>query len=138
MTPVYPFIEDGIVKADVTRILEESGLGFPEYYKWRSRSGCYFCFFQQKIEWVGLLENHPDLFEKAKEYENFHLDHGRRYTWSQSESLEELEKPERIEKIKKDFKIREEKEREKKNNHLLVDMFSIEEDDDDSCLICHL
>lgn len=62
ITAVYPFIEDGIVKNDVYRILEESGLGLPEYYKWRSRSGCYFCFFQQRIEWVGLLENHPDYF----------------------------------------------------------------------------
>ena len=43
-----------------------------------------------------------------------------------------------IKQIKKELKIREEKERETKNNHLLVDMFSIEEDDDDSCLICHL
>ena len=30
-------------------ILEESGLGLPKYYEWRSRSGCYFCFFQQGI-----------------------------------------------------------------------------------------
>ena len=36
--PVFPFIEDGIVKDDVFRILEES-VGIPEYYKWRSRSG---------------------------------------------------------------------------------------------------
>jgi len=138
MTPVYPFIEDGIVKADVIRILEESGLGFPEYYKWRSRSGCYFCFFQQKIEWVGLLENHPDLFEKAKEYEQYHVEQGRRYTWSKNESLEELAKPERIEKIKEDFKLREKREEEQNKNQLLVDIFSVEEDDDDSCLICHL
>ena len=53
----------------MTRILEESGLGVPSYYEWRSRSGCFFCFFQQKREWVGLLENHPDLFEEAKKYE---------------------------------------------------------------------
>ena len=46
----------------------ESGLGKPSYYEWRSRSGCYFCFYQRKKEWVGLLENHPDLFEKAIEY----------------------------------------------------------------------
>ena len=35
----------------------------------RSRSGCYFCFFQQKIEWVWLYEQHPDRFAKAMEYE---------------------------------------------------------------------
>ena len=31
--------ENGINKAMVLQILEESGLGMPEYYKWRSRSG---------------------------------------------------------------------------------------------------
>ena len=64
--PVYPFKEDGITKEDVFRILEDSGVGVPEYYKWRTRSGCYFCFFQRKAEWVGLKENHPDLFEESK------------------------------------------------------------------------
>ena len=28
----------------------------------RSRSGCFFCFYQQKIEWVWLYEQHPDRF----------------------------------------------------------------------------
>ena len=54
----YPFIEDGIVKSDVFRILEDS-VGIPDYYSWRSRSGCYFCFFQRRDEWIGLAENHP-------------------------------------------------------------------------------
>lgn len=54
--PRYPFIEDGIVEIDVIQILQDSGLGLPKYYEWRSRSGCYFCFFQRRIEWVGLLE----------------------------------------------------------------------------------
>ena len=81
--PKYPFKEDGITKEDVFRILEESGLGLPDYYKWRTRSGCYFCFFQRKSEWVGLLEQHPDLFELAKSYEKFNSETGERFTWSQ-------------------------------------------------------
>ena len=92
--PKYPFKEDGITKEDVYRILEESGLGLPDYYNWRTRSGCYFCFFQRKSEWVGLLEQHPDLFELAKEYEKFNPETGERFTWSQGESLEELSDPE--------------------------------------------
>ncbi len=48
---VYPFKEAGITVDDVYRILEESGLGVPAYYEWRTRSGCYFCFFQRKHEW---------------------------------------------------------------------------------------
>ena len=51
--PVYPFKDDGIGLNDVQRILDESGLGLPKYYEWRSRSGCYFCFYQQLAEWQG-------------------------------------------------------------------------------------
>ena len=63
---VFPFKEDGLVKDDIIKLLEDSGLGLPKYYDWRSRSGCHFCFYQRKIEWIGLYENHPDLFEDAK------------------------------------------------------------------------
>lgn len=81
--PVYPFIEDGIVIADVEQILKESELGFPSYYRWRKRSGCYFCFFQTEAEWLGLKKHHPELFEKACIYEETHSDK-RQYTWRQA------------------------------------------------------
>jgi len=100
--PVYPFKEDGIRLRDVKQILSDAGLGMPEYYNWRTRSGCYFCFFQRKSEWVGLKEKHPDLFELAKSYEKFDEARGVRFTWSQTESLEELSQPERIAEIKAD------------------------------------
>src|SRR5690606_12877009 len=92
---VFPFREDGIEREDVDRILEEAGIGLPAYYEWRTRSGCYFCFFQRKHEWLGLKERHPDLFEKAIAYEekvNYQATamKDRKYTWSQGESLEEL------------------------------------------------
>ena len=45
----FLFVEDGLVKSDVYQILEKSGVGFPEYMKWKSRSGCYFCFYQSKL-----------------------------------------------------------------------------------------
>jgi 3'-phosphoadenosine 5'-phosphosulfate sulfotransferase (PAPS reductase)/FAD synthetase len=86
---VFPFKEQGLVKRDVIRLLEESGIGLPDYYRWRSRSGCYFCFFQRKIEWVRLAEEHPDLFAKAVEYETNHSD-GRQYTWVSGETLTQL------------------------------------------------
>ncbi len=66
MTVRLPFRESGIDKDGVLEILEASGVGLPDYYRWRSRSGCTFCFFQQKIEWVRLMEEHPDEFEDAK------------------------------------------------------------------------
>ena len=74
----------------------------------RSRSGCYFCFFQQKIEWIWLYEQHPDLFKKAMEFEKDG------YTWNQNESLADLIKPERIRQIKLDI-IRRQKESQANN-----------------------
>ena len=85
----YPFIEDGIIRADVFRMLEDS-VGIPDYYKWRSRSGCYFCFFQRQEEWVGLADNHPKLFERAKQYEKVDQESGRRFTWVKGKTLDEV------------------------------------------------
>ena len=88
ITPVYPFKDIGYMKSDIQRILEESGLGLPDYYSWRSRSGCYFCFYQQIAEWQNLKQHHPDLFERAKGYEQ--QQDGRGYTWVDGRSLEQI------------------------------------------------
>jgi 3'-phosphoadenosine 5'-phosphosulfate sulfotransferase (PAPS reductase)/FAD synthetase len=138
--PKYPFKEDGITERDVYRILEESGLGLPEYYKWRTRSGCYFCFYQRKAEWVGLMDNHPELFELAKGYEKFNDETGERYTWSQSESLVELSDAERIEQIKANYEKAMAREKESQPNRPLLEIFGDvldDEDDEEPCLICH-
>lgn len=89
ITARFPFKEHGLVKADILRLLEQSGIGIPDYYRWRSRSGCSFCFYQRKIEWVRLHDEHPDEFWEAVAYEEGHKD-GRRYTWSAGEPLREL------------------------------------------------
>ena len=138
--PKYPFKEDGITKEDVYRILEESGVGLPDYYKWRTRSGCYFCFFQRKSEWVGLLEQHPDLFELAKEYEKFDHETGERFTWCQGESLEELSQPERIAQIKANTEKAMASKKTAKPNRRLIEILTDvhdDEDDEEPCLICH-
>jgi 3'-phosphoadenosine 5'-phosphosulfate sulfotransferase (PAPS reductase)/FAD synthetase len=87
--PVYPFRDDDIGIADVKTLLEANSIGMPEYYKWRSRSGCYFCFYQQLGEWQGLKEYHPSLFEKAKQYEKIEGD--KMFTWNGDYSLDEIE-----------------------------------------------
>lgn len=87
---VSPFKEDGIELKDVRWILDESGIGYPDYYKWGTRSGCYFCFFQRKTEWIGLKNTHPDFFEKAKMYEKIGQQSGKSFTWQQGESLKEM------------------------------------------------
>jgi uncharacterized pyridoxamine 5'-phosphate oxidase family protein len=99
--------EDCLVMSDIFRLLNDSGIGIPAYYNKvtyevdgqkgeyaRSRSGCFFCFFQQKIEWIWLYEQHPDLFRQAMEYEK------EGYTWMQEERLEDLIKPDRLKQIK--------------------------------------
>ncbi len=109
-----PLKEDGIDKAGVMEILSSVGLGLPKYYEWRSRSGCTFCFYQRKIEWVNLIEKHPDAFQEAKDYEKKALENQSPFTWSEGESLEELSKPERIEQIKSDYLERLERAKKKR------------------------
>lgn len=130
----FPFKEDGIVKADVYQIIEDAGLELPAYYKWRSRSGCYFCFFQRKSEWIGLLENHPDLFEEAKKYEKFDLKTGTRFTWSQGESLEEIAA--RAPQIKSEAQKKLEKIKVLTWQERLASDEEDEEGDDQGCAIC--
>lgn len=137
-----PFRENGIDKKGVIDILEYSGLGLPDYYKWRSRSGCTFCFFQRKIEWVRLLEKHPDAFEEAKSYEKTATACGSPFTWSEHESLEELSKPERIAQIKQDYEKRLERlKKQRMSNPLRPDNTDIDIDDlygkSKVCLACH-
>ena len=137
-----PFKDAGIDKAGVLDILDGAGLGLPSYYEWRTRSGCTFCFFQQKIEWVRLMERHPDAFEAAKAYEKNAVEHGSPFTWCQGESLDELTRPERIEQIKKDHEQRLIRLRKKvQPNPLRSDNEPLDIDDlygkAKVCLACH-
>ena len=131
-----------LYKEDIFRILEESGVGIPAYYNLidfevdgkigqycRSRSGCYFCFFQQKIEWIWLYEQQLDLFKKAMEYEKDG------YTWIQGEPLEKLIRPERVRQIKLDYIKKTEDLKSKSKSKLLIDMF---EDDEINCANCFI
>lgn len=131
----FPLLDndDVLVKDDIFRLLRESGVGVPAYYEeipfeidgktgtyCRSRSGCYFCFFQQRIEWVWLLEQHPDLYKKAMSFER------EGYTWIQGEALVDLAKPERVRQIKLDIIKRQEQARKKNKGTSLVDVFGDE------------
>ncbi len=139
----FPLIDntDVLVKDDIFRLLRESGVGVPAYYEeipfevdgktgtyCRSRSGCYFCFFQQKIEWIWLFEQHPDLYEKAMEFEKDG------YTWNQNESLADLCKPDRVRQIKLDIIKRQEESRKQSKGSTLVDILG----DDIMCANCFI
>lgn len=142
ISAVYPFQEDGLKLADIEEILMSSGVGMPPYTQWgRSRSGCFFCFYQQKIEWVRLKETHPDLFEKAKAYEKPYEGSGNTFTWSERESLAELERPERMAAIKQEHERRIAHRRARGENLTLAAVFAGAadlDDDGDACLICTL
>jgi len=142
LTVRLPFKEVGIDKAGVLEILEASGLGLPKYYEWRSRSGCTFCFFQQKIEWVRLREQHPEAFEEAKRYEKTAVNSGSPFTWTQGESLDELARPERVAEIRADYERRVKRLRAKTQlNPLKIQREPVDIDDlygqAKTCLACH-
>jgi len=140
-----PFREAGIDKRGVIDILESSGVGLPKYYDWRSRSGCTFCFFQQKIEWVRLKERHPEAFEEAKSYEKNALEHGSPFTWSHGEALHELEKPARVIQIVEDYEKRRKRDLASRPANPLrpvdavedIDEIFGEEEGGGACVVCH-
>lgn len=142
ITTVYPFKEDGIDYDGVIKILRDSGIGMPPYMAWgRTHSGCYFCFFQKKIEWVRLLEKYPEDFEKAQNFEKLSNGMGKTFTWIEGLPLSELRKTENIKKIKEQHEIRAEQFRKKKGNKKLVEVLAGMEEEEykfRACLICQL
>ena len=138
---VFPFKENRITYQDVRRILEESGVGIPEYYKWRSRSGCYFCFFQRKAEWIGLKNKHPQFWEEAKAYEKPGDETRQGYSWSQTEFLVDLENPSREKEILEKHEQRLARVRASMPNKPLFQVFNEaldDEQDDLPCIECAL
>lgn len=134
--------EDVLVRDDIFELLEKSGVGIPAYYNKisfevegkkgeyaRSRSGCYFCFFQQKIEWIWLYEQHPEKFKQAMQYEN----EKEGFTWNQNESLQQLIQSDRIETIKKEFVTR---QKIKAKSPLLLDQ--LDDAEMEGCASCFI
>lgn len=134
--------EDVLALDDIFSILNNSNVGVPAYYNKvefevngkkgtysRSRSGCFFCFYQQKIEWIWLYEQHNELFMKAMEYEK------EGYTWMQDEPLSEICKPERMNKIKEDFIKKTERTTKSKSGYFIDILNDSEEEGCASCFI---
>ncbi len=81
---------------------------------------------------------HPDLFQKAVEYEQNHRD-GRTYTWTQGETL--LELLARKDQVIADHHKAMAREAQKKPDRPLVEALEAvldEEDETLPCLACHL
>lgn len=140
----FPLLENEsiLIREDIFKILRESGVGVPAYYEEiryeingktghynRSRSGCFFCFFQRKIEWVWLYEQNPAKFFLAMEYEKDG------YTWMQDERLEELINPIRVNQIKEEFLTKQQNAAQNYRSNKLIDILDAEED---GCLACFI
>ena len=132
--------EDVLERDDIFKLLRDSGVGVPKYYEKmefevngkkgeyaRSRSGCFFCFFQQKIEWIWLYEQHPEKFRLAMEYEK------EGYTWMQDERLEEIVKPERMRQIKEEH-LKHNARNSNKKSPYLIDI--LEDAEGEGCAAC--
>ena len=150
----FPFVEDRVDREGVMRILVDAGIGVPAYYEWRTRSGCYFCFYQRKAEWIGLADRHPDLFDRAVAIERKVLQdagidgdadfrsramRGRQYTWSPGETLPELIS--RRNEILGRHKVSMSRVAETRTNVPLIEALAdaLDEDDDTvPCTVCAL
>jgi len=142
-----------IVRDQVFKMLERT-VGVPEYYKKieyevdgktgtysRTRSGCFFCFYQQKIEWVWLYENNREKFNEAIKYEK------EGFTWMENESLQELAKEERRDEIKRQHLKKKQNGSSKKSKTLLNNLldenekgeyFDKEDEDYAGCTVCFI
>lgn len=90
------------------------------------------------MEWVGLLERHPDLFKKAMQYEKADTLTGERFTWVEGESLAELSRPERVAEIKAQYQKRIASQKKSQANLGLKDIFVEEDTGMAPCLMCQL
>lgn len=135
--------EDSVDINKVYQLFKDNGVKVPGYYEEiefeidgkkgvynRSRSGCFFCFYQRKIEWIWLYERHPELFRKAQEYEKDG------YSWMDNETLEEIIKPERMAQIKLDYiSTLQKKLNGKSKSNKLIDILA---DDNEVCANCFI
>jgi 3'-phosphoadenosine 5'-phosphosulfate sulfotransferase (PAPS reductase)/FAD synthetase len=135
--------EDAVNINGVFQLFKDNGVKVPAYYDEvefeidgkkgvynRSRSGCFFCFYQRKIEWIWLYERHPEMFKAAQKYEKDG------YSWMDNETLEDLIQPARMAQIKLDYIATIQKKlngRSKSNK--LIDILA---DDNEVCANCFI
>ena len=143
--PTFPLLDNDevLVRDDIFRLLRESGVGVPAYYEKldfsvngkqgqyaRSRSGCFFCFYQQKIEWIWLYEQHPDRFAEAMTYEKDG------YSWNDDETLEQMTQPGRVQSIKEEYLKRTQRNAQKMKSPYLLDILGDAEGE--GCASCFI
>ena len=121
-------------------ILDSCGIGVPEYYSWRSRSGCTFCFFQRK--WSGkIIRAYPKEFEKAKKLNKSQWKMIALHLVKKLKTLEELSQPDRVNTIKEDLEKRRNRELAKRKINPLDPSIFLDDDElfgqGKFCIICY-
>lgn len=72
ITNSYPLVDNKIDRTGCEQLLVKRGLPVPQ------KSGCYFCMFTSRKNWLALLEDNPELYEKSMQLEQ----HANRYPHS--------------------------------------------------------
>jgi hypothetical protein len=67
ITNLFPLVERGIDRAGCVAIIEAHGLTVP------MKSGCWFCPFQRRSQWIALNRDYPDLWCRALSLEHMSL-----------------------------------------------------------------
>jgi 3'-phosphoadenosine 5'-phosphosulfate sulfotransferase (PAPS reductase)/FAD synthetase len=129
-----PSYKGNVDSTTLRKIVEAMDAGKPGYYGWRSRSGCTFCFYQQKIEWLRLMDIYPDAFEEAKSYEKAAEEEradGTFYWLGKDTPLSSLENQQRKQQILENHQKKYERYLKKKNkrrNALQIEVKEIDTD----------
>ena len=92
ITNSFPLIENKIDRQGCMDIIMLADFDFPA----PSRSGCFFCPFNNIARWVEIYQNHPDLFLQAKKLEedNKYFPQQKLMSWTLSTFQERSEKKE--------------------------------------------
>ena len=62
---MYPLVDRGIDRDKCYELVEKAGLPKPR------KSGCFFCPYQRKEQWIDLYKNYSELFSQAEECERW-------------------------------------------------------------------
>lgn len=88
LSNIFPLVDRGIDRAGCEAIIEAHGLPIPK------KSGCWFCPFQRRSQWVDLSRRHPELWCKALTLEAINcgwaLERGVEPMWLAGRPLEEV------------------------------------------------
>lgn len=89
------FLWESVIEAVTTQLGEKASLietlkpwEYSLLFSGRTRSNCYYCFYQKLYEWIWLLETHPEMFSHAVDIEE--NTGASNFYWYKGESLRSI------------------------------------------------